>query len=169
MKLRLLLLEECNRRCKGCCNKDWDLSALPTVTDFRNYELVMLTGGEPMLYPGLIASAVSNIRAQTTAPVVLYTAKVDDAEAALNVLNSIDGMTVTLHARKDIAAFLAFDAAMVDAGIENKKLRLNVFAGVSKYFKPTADVLSRWKLKGNIVWIKDCPLPTEEVLARYTA
>ena len=26
--LRLLLWEECNRTCQGCCNKDWDLSSL---------------------------------------------------------------------------------------------------------------------------------------------
>ena len=49
-KLRLLLLDDCNRNCPGCCNRDWDLQALPLCQDYTPYRLIMLTGGEPMLY-----------------------------------------------------------------------------------------------------------------------
>ena len=33
-KLRLLLFEECDRDCPGCCNRDWDLRSLPVCRDF---------------------------------------------------------------------------------------------------------------------------------------
>lgn len=44
-KLRLLLHEECNRNCKGCCNKDWDLNALEIEDDFTDYDEILITGG----------------------------------------------------------------------------------------------------------------------------
>ena len=50
-KLRLLLFEECNRSCPGCCNRDWDLQPLPVCYDLPPYRIILLTGGEPMLYP----------------------------------------------------------------------------------------------------------------------
>ena len=67
-KLRLLLFEECGRNCPGCCNRDWDLQALPVCQDFTPYQIIMLTGGEPMLHPEIIHSAVTEIRRQTKAP-----------------------------------------------------------------------------------------------------
>lgn len=33
-KLRLLLFEECDRDCPGCCNRDWDLRSFPVCRDF---------------------------------------------------------------------------------------------------------------------------------------
>jgi hypothetical protein len=43
-----------------------------------------------------------------------------------------------------------------------KSLRLNVFKGVS-----LAELnLSCWKVKPNIKWIKNCPLPEDEVFMR---
>jgi molybdenum cofactor biosynthesis enzyme MoaA len=50
-KLRLLVTERCARSCSGCCNHDWDLAALPTCESYAGYDEVLLTGGEPMLYP----------------------------------------------------------------------------------------------------------------------
>ena len=54
-KLRLLLTENCNRECKGCCNTDWDIKNLPEISADEiineNFDLIMITGGEPLLYP----------------------------------------------------------------------------------------------------------------------
>ena len=61
-KLRLVMFEECNRSCEGCCNNDWDLNQLDVVADYYGYDLVMLTGGEPMLKPQLIVDTVEKIR-----------------------------------------------------------------------------------------------------------
>ena len=45
--LRLLLFEDCNRNCKKCCNKQWDLKLLPEVGSFKDWDEIILTGGEP--------------------------------------------------------------------------------------------------------------------------
>lgn len=165
-KLRLLLFEECNRNCEGCCNKDWNLKNLPGVGLFTGYKEIILTGGEPMLRPQLIKSMVRLIRFDTNAPIYVYTAKVDDLHDALSVLNKLDGMTVTLHEQSDVKPFLLFNDAVLDLNNQygefwNKSLRLNVFKGI----KFGAD-LSLWDVKKEVEWIKNCPLPEDEVFMR---
>ena len=157
-KLRLLLFEECNRNCPGCCNKDWDLKSIPVCTDFTPYRLIMLTGGEPMLHPEIILSAVSAIREQTTAPIYLYTAMVNSVLD--DVLSYIDGAVITLHSPADVAPFEHFDKTAHN--LFGKSLRLNIF-------EEAGDVSSSplWKRKEHMEWIPNCPLPNGEVLMRY--
>ena len=111
-----------------------------------------------MLYPELIRETVKRIRAETDAPIVMYTAWRESAEDLVSILEVLNGITLTLHTRKDTAPFERL-APMVPAG---KSLRLNVFHGVSV---GSADV-SAWKVKKEIRWIKDCPLPNDEVFMR---
>ena len=101
-KLRLLLFEECDRDCPGCCNRDWDLRSLPVCRDFTPYQVIMLTGGEPMLHPEIIREAVAEIRAQTQAPIYLYTG--------------------------DCLPFWRFDQST--QSLDGKSLRLNIFEEV---------------------------------------
>ncbi len=163
MKLRVLLFKECNRRCKGCCNKDWDLDALPQCESFKGYDTIMLTGGEPLLQPELIKKVATEIRAVTDTPIYVYTAKCDDSAAMIDVLKHVDGITLTLHTRKDAPIFREFNAALKESGLLGKSLRLNVFRGIS-----IGDTdLAGWRVKTDIRWIKDCPLPTDEVFMRY--
>lgn len=162
MKLRLLLFSQCNRHCQKCCNKDWDLAALPVCQSYSAFEKIILTGGEPMLRPDIIKGVVADIRAKTGAPIYIYTAKADDAAALLDILDVADGITLTLHSRKDVAPFKAFDAAMKERGLDNKSLRLNVFYGISLRGVDT----SAWSVKKGIRWIENCPLPQDEVFMR---
>lgn len=163
MKLRLLLLEECNRNCQGCCNKDWDLKSLPPCKDFSGYEMIMLTGGEPMLYPWLVKGVSQIIRKQTDTPIILYTAKVDDIKESYDVLHYIDGMTITLHEQKDVFPLINF-SRIESYSSAARSLRLNIFKGVEFDWKNTLD--SYWQVKDNIEWIKNCPLPKDEVFMR---
>lgn len=150
MILRLLLFSSCNRTCPGCCNKQWDLDALPVATDFRGYDMVILTGGEPMLNPGLVVQVASKIRRST--PVILYTAMPQELPRVMSYLN---GVTVTLHDQMDVAPFLALPKL-------HGSLRVNVFAGVN-----VPDVPG-WEMKRDIEWIEDCPLPEGEVFMRLS-
>jgi len=159
-KLRLLLFEECNRNCSGCCNKDWDLKSLPVCMNYSPYEEIMLTGGEPMLRPGVIYQTIYNIRKSSKAKIYLYTAKTDNKESLYNMLLYLDGLTITLHEQSDVKPFLEFNKLLVDSVIENKNLRLNVFEGVKLEYPKW------WVVKDNIKWIKDSPLPKGEVLMR---
>jgi len=158
-KLRLVLFEECHRDCGGCCNKDWDLKKLPVCRDFRGYDLIMLTGGEPMLRPNIVYGIIEEIRTQTKAPIYLYTALLKDRKALGNILDQIDGVTVTLHTQEDVATFMEFDNYYV--GRPKMSYRLNIFKGVGPVV-----CLPRWNVKDDIVWIKDCPLPDGETLMR---
>ena len=117
-KLRLLLFEECDRDCPGCCNRDWDLRSLPVCRDFTPYQGIMLTGGEPMLHPEIIREAVAEIRAQTQAPIYLYTARTQGLDYLMPIL---DGVTLTLHDPRDCLPLWRFDQST--EGLDRKSLR----------------------------------------------
>lgn len=167
--LRLLLFEECNRACPGCVNKDWDLNALEVETSFDGYDEIILTGGEPMLRPDLVIDVVEEIRKKTDTKIYMYTAKVDKLISILSVLKILDGITVTLHNKGDLKAFKKFNE-LLDYCRKNKfgdyidkSFRLNVFKGID-----ITDIdTSAWKVKSEIKWIRDCPLPVHEVFKRY--
>lgn len=162
MKLRLLLWEDCNRSCEGCCNKNWNLSELPVCVDYNDYDLIMLTGGEPMLNPSALLLTIKKIRQQTAAPIYVYTADVDDLDAAFTVLEAVDGITLTLHDQSDVENFQTFDHCIVMKQISGKSLRLNVFKNIDLSEVNT----SGWQVKDNIEWILDAPLPIDEVFMR---
>lgn len=161
-KLRLLLLEECNRTCEGCCNKDWDINKLETENSFDQYSLIMITGGEPLLVPVTLMLAISDIRDQTDAPIYIYTAMVKDSEYLKTVLRYVEGITLTLHEQKDAEAFQELNSTMSESE-RAKSLRLNVFSNVDM----TGVDTTGWTVKSGIEWIKDCPLPDDEVFKRY--
>lgn len=161
--LRLLLWSECNRACPGCCNKQYDLTKLPVETDYSEYNEIILTGGEPMLYPERLPIIIEIIRHQTGAPIYMYTAKVDDTYAAMRMLDLLDGITVTLHDQADVKPFKKFSEFMPDYFSE-RSLRLNVFKGVNwVYFAKD----SWWQIKDGIVWLDPCPMPENEVFKQW--
>ena len=162
MFLRLLITEKCNRSCAGCCNKDWDLSSLPANDfEFAEYKKILITGGEPMLFPSKIEFIVKAIRKQNeSAPIVLYTAKTDDIESLLQIEAMLDCLTITLHEQSDVENFARFNEALVLN--PNHSYRLNVFENIDIGSLKT----SGWKVKSNMKWIKNCPLPQGEVFMR---
>lgn len=164
-KLRLVLFEECDRTCEGCCNKDWDIKNLPVVEEsFKDFDKIFLTGGEPLLDTELLVSTIKKIKEETTAPIYLYTAKVDSPFILSNLLHSyIEGITLTLHEPEDRELFVILNS-IFRCNFEKGRfsLRLNVFKGVDISGIDT----SIWKVKQDIEWIEDCPLPEDEVLMR---
>lgn len=157
MILRLLLWSACDRSCPGCCNGDWDVDNLPVVTEkeIAHADMILLTGGEPMLSPTRVLSYVNYLRAhasQSGTPIILYTAK----PGRLPEMNyHLNGFTVTLHEQADVEPFLEIADEMTGS------LRVNVFKGVELPYIPPG-----WKAKAEIEWIPDCPLPTGEVFRR---
>lgn len=161
-KLRLLLFEACNRNCEGCCNKDWDLASLPTCTDYTPYREILLTGVEPLLKPKLVVQAIREIREQTSAPIILYTADLTQPLWLFLISDLIDGLTITLHDAAAVPLFNEFDKRFLPSEKLKKRLRLNVFK--------EADAVTakpHWQVKPDMEWIKDCPLPEGEVFMRY--
>lgn len=164
--LRLLLFEKCNRKCEGCCNKDFDIANLPIETQFSGYNLIMLTGGEPMLRPYIVLSAIKEIRNQnTTADIILYTAKVDEIKKVLHLIRYLQGITLTLHEQSDIKPMQEFSRAIAKTSLlHQRSFRLNIFEGI----KMPNVIHKFWKIKNNIEWIKNCPLPENEIFKRIS-
>lgn len=169
-KLRLLLTENCNRNCEGCCNKDWDLKTLPVCKSYEGYSEIMFTGGEPMLYPELLWNTIGDARIENpNAKMILYTAYLEDfEELAALIYFTLDGLTLTLHTKEDVPKFIAFVEYCKAKGVPmwewGCKLRLNVFAECE--YIPSDEIAGDWKIKNGMEWIKDCPLPENEVLMR---
>ena len=162
-KLRLLVTDECDRTCSGCCNKDWDLEKLPIVQSFNGYDEILLTGGEPMLYPDEIYEIIDGIKVEnSTAKIYLYSAKFNPALIYLLHISYLDGLTFTLHDSDDIRLFNLLNDQLLKLSLTNKSLKLNVFKGVNV----SGINLSLWTVKDNITWIKNCPLPVDEVFMR---
>lgn len=162
MKLRLILFRACKRNCQGCCNNDWDFNTIPYCFTYKGFDEILLTGGEPMLYPAIVEDIIAEIRKQTSTPIYMYTAETNDKERLYKILKMIDGVTVTLHEQTDVLPFIRFAKYVSDLQLKNKSLRLNIFSGVM-----IEDIPSGWIVKDSITWINPCPLPTGEILQKY--
>lgn len=155
--LNLLISEQCNRTCQGCCNKD--LENLPICTNFKDYNLIMLTGGEPMLFKREVVHVVEIIRQDNPmAKVVMCTAYRDNPVGLLHMLDILDGITITLHEQDDVASFLKLVALLKSTGRLqrgfDKILKVNILAGV----------FINQDIEG---WIKNCPSPENVDFKRF--
>lgn len=162
-KLRLMLFEECNRACPGCCNNNINFDTLPFCTDYSEFDEIMLTGGEPMLQPKIIRQAISEIRRQTDTPIYLYTALTSDPASLARIINSIEGVTITLHIQDDVDYFRQF--IQYYQLQDDKSLRLKVFKGID--LRMPRLVMLDWHIIDNLEMREDCPLPEGEVLMKY--
>jgi organic radical activating enzyme len=136
------------------------LNSLPVENDFNKYDEIYLTGGEPLLF----IKQLLDFRANLTKPVFVYTAMVCNYLDIAILIDVFDGITLTLHDTNDYSDFMFLDAylnAYSDKRkLKLKSLRLNVFRGVQT---PETD---NWIIKDNIEWIKNSPLPENEVFMR---
>ena len=159
--LRLLMCPICNRSYESCCNNDWQLEKLPIVQHF-NYDLIMLTGGEPLLFDLKLQGFILALRIITKAKIIVYTAYTQPS-VIINILHYGDGITLTLHEQADVKSFLQVNQYLEERkNLKEKSLRLNVFKGVRL---PKRDY-KKWKIKTNIEWSKNCPLPENEEFKR---
>jgi molybdenum cofactor biosynthesis enzyme MoaA len=163
-KLRLLITKKCDRNCTGCCNNDWDLDNLPLAKLYGKnveYSEILITGGEPLLQPKLIKEFCDHLKTgRFKTPVYIYTA-CTDVDILYDVLKHCDGLTVTLHTQEDGIEFFGSDYHSFP---KEKSLRLNVFEGITV---PEEAGRTAWKIKDNICWIKNCPLPKNEVFRKH--
>lgn len=168
-KLRLLFTPDCNRNCKKCCNKDWDLEKLPKVTSFYQYDEIIITGGEPLLYPERLIGFLQAVRLVSSAKIYLYTAitvRERTFKPIYDVIQHVDGVSITLHNQNDVnnlyhVVYSIKNDALTAKAFMNKSIRLNVFKGIDISIIDTFD----WTIK-YIEWKDDCPLPANEEFKR---
>jgi hypothetical protein len=147
---------------------------LEVETDFTKYNMIILTGGEPMLEPGFVIQVIDEIRDQNIdVPIIMYTAKCSVTDLGTVLMHrrysetGLNGLTVTLHNNADVKPFNEFNfwfnlsRRLLDWS--EFSLRLNVFREVD-INKVNS---SGWNVKQDIVWIENCPLPQNEVFKKH--
>ena len=175
-KLRLVVTGRCHNSCPMCCNNRFDLSKLPVVQHW-DYDEIMITGGEPLLFSSRVLDLIIAIKNQATytgknPKIYLYTALPGKTcWMAFNlihfnlILSHIDGIVVTPHTTDDLQNFIRINNWLLRFNRHSvKSLRLNLFPEVKRLLPEDTD-LSLWKIK-DMQWIKDCPVPEGEDLQR---
>jgi len=165
MKARLILTKKCQRSCPGCCNEYEQMKATMKTVPLeyvKNHSQVMITGGEPMLYPNMIKNIISELRKQNpTRKIYLYTALYRKVMEEIILL--VDGIHYTIHdnpSLNDISGFYKFQKLIANhKGSYRAYIDQNVKDTI--YVKP--NVWSRFEIKQ---WIPEgaCDLPNGEEL-----
>lgn len=170
-KLRLLVMTRCPDKCPMCCNNQFDFSKLPVV-DRWNYEEIMITGGEPLLFMDELCELVEVINSisyiQGNRPnIYLYTSYFNE-DCLMWMLGYIDGIVLTPHKKSDIANFVEFNSKLIACKdlmfLEGKSLRMNLFPDMKALLPKDID-LSLWQVK-DMEWVENCPVPEGEDFRR---
>ena len=109
----IMVTSLCDRDCKYCCNKQYDLDSIPTITDaeLREMKDIFLTGGEPFVYsnPNEIARYLKE-KYRNVEKVIVYSNAYEFAHyiIAFGGLNYIDGVTLSIKSYLDVAAMRDF-------------------------------------------------------------
>lgn len=109
--IHLLVTTLCDRNCKYCCNKQMDINSVPQVTDeeLDKAKMVLLTGGEPIMYANVdeIARKLKNEHPNIEKVIVYANAveffyAIDDIDVGLS---HIDGVSLSIKDRSDLESF----------------------------------------------------------------
>lgn len=108
--IHLMVTSLCNRNCKHCCNKQYDLNSIPYVTDeeLKKAETLCLTGGEPFAFtdPCEIARYYKN-NYKNIKNIYVYANAIELTEYLLNnTIKNIDGISISIKTKADVTAFL---------------------------------------------------------------
>ena len=162
---RTIMTFDCQRDCDLCCNKYAPMQRLMTpssLEDLKAYDQVLITGGEPMLYPRKAVELAKALREQNPMQTIyLYTALYSPYME--KILPYIDGVHFTIHyptTRADLLGFYKFQD-LIEGW--NKSFRLYLEPRVNH---PIAVVPSRWTRVEVKPWLQEheMKLPKGEVL-----
>ena len=102
---RVIFTFDCNRRCVGCCNESMSLMSearvICSTNDLVGYDEVVITGGEPLLYPDALIDFIQNVRsANPKAKIYLYTATMPPHKPFFIplLMSLLNGIQYTIHA-----------------------------------------------------------------------
>lgn len=104
--IHLLTTSLCDRDCPYCCNKQYDLSTIPQVSNYelRRAENIFLTGGEPFIFsqPNQIACWLKE-NYRNIKKVIVYTNAYELQQYLLKggSLGYIDGLTISIKDNLD--------------------------------------------------------------------
>lgn len=108
--IHLLITTKCNRDCKYCCNKQYNIDEIPVVTreELLKAETLCLTGGEPFSFtkPNQLARTYKT-KYPNIQKVFVYTSAKELAEyiEESGELSYINGLTISIKDKADLEAF----------------------------------------------------------------
>ena len=176
-KLRLLVTTDCPNKCPMCCNNSWDFDKLPIVDKF-DYDEIMITGGEPMLFLYKIYRLAEAIKVSSrelygkVPKIYIYTSRLSMFSIA-EICSKVDGFVFIPHSAKDVEDLIQLSKELKTLNryigvVRNRmlslSLRLNILPEIEAMIPKDLD-LSMWKIK-HLKWIKDCPVPEGEDFRR---
>ena len=161
-KLRLLLWRDCIRSCKHCPNLRLEDPPQLNVGELEEYDEIILTGGEPLMYPRALDAVLHqvNCRRKETSNLFLYTAMPSPVDAFINAVDQVDGVTLTVYNSKRMRDVWVAMARMKDAEFA-KTNRLITFKDVK-----VPDWIEGWEHKVK-EYLENCPLPVDEDFRRW--
>lgn len=129
--MHLMVTSLCDRDCKYCCNKQYDLNSIPYATDeeLREVETLCLTGGEPFAYtkPNAMAYHYKH-KYPNIMRVIVYTNACELWSSWITnrtPLGNIDGLNISI---KNLGDYLMLDDIIRDKEIFSLPLnRIYVF------------------------------------------
>jgi organic radical activating enzyme len=133
--------------------------------DLIDYQEIVITGGEPMLYPDEVLKFISLIRNVTyNRQIYMYTSYWNGAQKSYDLLSKLDGITFTLHAEcndRDIIALKDLSNTI----LKSKNNRLFIDTRVyDKYDLSNID-FTNWKVVRKLQWKVECePAVNEDLL-----
>jgi len=166
---RVVVTFKCPRSCPGCCNTYSSIMAsAKTIHNFdglKDYDVIMLTGGEPMLFPDRTIKMADIIHKKApNAKIFLYTALHKSDGDLSRVLQHVDGVQFSLHAEandKDIEEFHKFQE-VAKKHVGSKSFRLYIDSAMPKELQQKVRVnRSVWKRFEVKPWSSE-----EELLAK---
>ena len=169
---RLITTFNCKRECSYCCNKykhiidqGVHISDLTELKELKDYPVICITGGEPMLDPIWTQDIIKFLRKRNRDVIIyLYSAWYGNNWLP-EIAPFIDGLRFTLHEKtkkKDLLDFYVLQEDIERFG-EKKSYRLYIH-----YLLPVSvEIVPRlWNRVEVKPWIgeKDCELPKNETL-----
>lgn len=96
---RLLVTEQCDRTCDGCCNTYArvmkQMRTIDSLDSLADFDEVCITGGEPMLVPNRTRECITQLRELGVPTIYLYTALW--TSEFREIAEMVDGVHFTLH------------------------------------------------------------------------
>jgi len=173
---RIIITFACPRKCAGCANSYQSLLKqavqLPIngLDRLKDYDGIMLTGGEPMLQPDRTIKIAELFHKEVpSAKIYLYTALHKSNDDMENVLQHVDGVQFSVHKEandQDIADFQSFQA--LASRWKNKSFRLYIDKSQKEraHIIPSvwARVTSSWYSEDELLAWRSSGLPKDEEL-----
>lgn len=162
---RFLITMDCNRACKGCCNTYEPIMRhavrIPTIEPLQGFDEIMITGGEPMLYPEMTKDIITRLWMQTNRPLKIFLYTATFHPMLKEIASMVNGIHFTLHhpyTVQDAFGFQSFQDMALNPKFDKCSFRCYIDPTIKEEIRIRPNAWKRLEVKP---WIEsgDCELP----------